>query len=751
MYDNIGEVPTLEEILDRIRNEERLEDIIFDLEDDIKTLVQGERMTLYRRESNGNEIVSWYGGEVDEEIRLALSPTSIAGYVAMSQQGVCINDVYDTNELAAIHQKLRFDYSYDQESGCITRAMITVPIKFNDTLLGVMQIMNQISGEAFTSYDLDCAAQIATAIAESFRYELKTTVGPYDYLIQSKKLTLEKLEELEIIAESEGSTVERLLTTECEMTVDEVGYSLEQYYQVPFFKYNPELELDNAVLDQLNKAYLAQNCWLPLAYSAEKAIILIDDPNDTDRIMEIQNVLSASSYEFLVGFREDIHRFLGFMDEEVLEEPDLDLGDLAKALEEENQNLGEAIEDNQAIELFERAGGLVSQLVSRVIFDAVEMGCSDIHIEPGKSQSPGIVRMRVDGVCRVVLEVPHKNMAAVVARVKVLSKLDITERRKPQDGKMAVKLGGRPLELRIATLPTVNGESVVARILAAGDALPFEKLGFTPRNYECVTHCLEHPHGIFMVVGPTGSGKTTSLHALLGHLNTPERKILTAEDPVEITQPGLQQVQVMPKIGYTFAMALRAFLRCDPDIILIGEMRDYETAHLGIEASLTGHLVFSTLHTNSAPETITRLLDMGLDPINFADALVGIVAQRLMRTLCGKCKEPYAPKQEEFDKLVHLYGVKYYNELGLDTKDLKLMKPVGCDICGGTGYRGRAGIHEVLSSNPEMAHLIATKGSMADIRELAMKQGMRTMRQDGIYKIFKGVTDLDQLRRVCAD
>jgi len=361
------------------------------------------------------------------------------------------------------------------------------------------------------------------------------------------------------------------------------------------------------------------------------------------------------------------------------------------------------------------------------------------------------VRMRVDGVCRVVLEVPSVKMSAVVARVKVLSKLDITEKRKPQDGKMAVKLGGRPLELRIATLPTVNGESVVARILAAGDALPFEKLGFTERNYNFVTKCLEHPHGIMMVVGPTGSGKTTSLHALLGHLNTPERKILTAEDPVEITQPGLQQVQVMPKIGYTFAAALRAFLRCDPDIILIGEMRDYETAHLGIEASLTGHLVFSTLHTNSAPETITRLLDMGLDPINFADALVGIVAQRLMRTLCSKCKEPYTPQQEEFDKLVHFYGVKYYSELGIDTKNLQLMKAVGCDACGGTGYRGRAGIHEVLTSNPEMAHLIATKGSMADIRELAMKQGMRTMRQDGIYKIFQGATDLAQLRRVCAD
>jgi len=359
--------------------------------------------------------------------------------------------------------------------------------------------------------------------------------------------------------------------------------------------------------------------------------------------------------------------------------------------------------------------------------------------------------MRVDGVCRVVLEVPNRHVRAVVSRIKVLSRLDIAERRKPQDGKLAVRMGGRPLELRIATLPTICGESVVMRILAQGDALPYDKLGFSKRNYEMIDTSLAHPHGLVLVVGPTGSGKTTTLHGLLGYLNTPERKILTAEDPVEITQPGMSQVQVQPKIGYTFAIALRAFLRCDPDIILIGEMRDHETASMGVEASLTGHLVFSTLHTNSAPETVVRLLDMGLDPLNFADALVCVVAQRLMRTLCKNCKEEYTPTQDEFDRLANLYGLEYYPELNIDLTKLKLMRAVGCEECGTTGYRGRCGVHEVLVNSKELSALIAANTPAKIIRELAVKEGMRTVQQDGVIKVFEGLSSLDQLRKVCGD
>lgn len=343
------------------------------------------------------------------------------------------------------------------------------------------------------------------------------------------------------------------------------------------------------------------------------------------------------------------------------------------------------------------------------------------------------------------------HVAALIARIKVMSRLDISERRKPQDGKCKLKIGKRNLELRVATVPTVQGESAVLRILAAGNALPIEKLCLSERNQEVILKACSRPHGLVLVVGPTGSGKTTTLHAVLGHINKPNKKIWTAEDPVEITQRGLQQVQVHPKIGFTFADALRAFLRADPDVILIGEMRDKETASIGVEASLTGHLVLSTLHTNSAPETITRLLDLGLDPVNFSDALQCVLAQRLMRTLCASCKEPYQPEQRELDHLIDQYGRDQFEELGVHAQSVELHRAVGCENCGGTGYRGRIGIHEVLIGTPAMQSMIYRHATLDEIRQQALNDGMRTLKQDGIAKIFMGLSDYTQLLHVTAE
>ena len=737
----------------RIHEAEHLEDILWQLEQDLLALLNAERLTIYRRDKDGREIVSWYrtGDELMEEIVLPLSPASVAGFVAMSQQPLRIDDVYDSDALKAIHPKLAFDYSYDRATGYLTTSMIVVPVKFKDTLLGVLQVMNRVSGGPFTDQDLEHANEVAKVMGQKFRYDLRTTFGPFDLLIQNKKITLEQLEEYETRAREERTTVTQLLIKEGNISIDDLGASMEQFHQVPFMKYDPDFIIDEEILNNLNKSYLAENCWVPLSVTQDKAVILIDDPNDTDRIMEIQNVLTAMSYEFLIGLKEDILRYLGFdiSGEVLVNQETPELGDLVEQLTGEGQNLEISALPEESDDIIDPNGSTVIQLINKIIVDGYNQSCSDIHLEPSKGNQPAVVRFRIDGLCREVLRIPASHVRASVARIKVMSNLDITESRKPQDGKISVKMKGRPLELRVATLPTINGESVIMRILAAGDnALPYKKLGFSERNNTICQQMMEHPHGIILVVGPTGSGKTTTLHAILGVLNKPDRKILTAEDPVEITQPGLQQVQVMPKIGYTFALALRAFLRCDPDIILIGEMRDHETAHSGIEASLTGHLVFSTLHTNSAPETIVRLLDMGLDPMNFADALVGIVAQRLMRTLCGTCKEPYKPSQEEIDRLIHLYGEEYFPELNIDLDELQLYKPGACEKCGGTGYRGRCGIHEVLEGTVDMKKLIAKSAVVAEIRKLSMREGMRTLQQDGVAKVFKGMSDLEQLRRV---
>lgn len=731
----------------RIHEAEHLEDILWQLEQDMLEIINAERITIYRKDKEGREIVSWYrtGDEMMEEIVLPLTPSSIAGFVAMSQQQLRIDDVYDSEHLKTIHDRLSFDYSYDRATGFLTTAMIVVPIKFKETLLGVLQVINRVGGGGFTDEEFEHAKEIANVMGQKFRYDLKTTLGPYDLLIQNKKISLEQIEQFEEKAATANTTVTYLLAKEGGVSVEDIGASLEQYYQVPFMKYDPEIVIDQEILDNLNKSYLAGNSWVPLSFNKEKAVILIDDPNDSERIMDIQNVLTSHSYEFLVGLKEDILKYLGFdisgaeAKEEVKEKA---FDDLAKELEESlvvTDDGGAAAKS----ELIDPNAGAIIQMVNKIIAEAYYLNTSDIHIEPHKSPRAADVRCRVDGVNRLLTTIPSTHIKAVAARIKVMAKLDITESRKPQDGKIAVTLKGKPVELRVAMLPTINGESAVLRILAGGEkAMPFDAMNLAPWDKDRCLSLLTHPHGVFLVVGPTGSGKTTTLHAILGFMNTIERKIVTAEDPVEISQPMLQQVQVMPKIGYTFAAAIRAFLRCGPDIILIGEMRDTETASTGIEASLTGHLVLSTLHTNSAPETITRLLDMGLDPINFADAFIGVLAQRLMRTLCKKCKEPYKPDQEEIDKLIHYFGEQYYPELNIDLANLTLNKAVGCEKCSNTGYAGRCGVHELLEATPDMKKLIAKRAGVAELRDCAMTHGMRTLNQNGIYRIFTGLTDL---------
>ena len=754
-YDSEDYQSQLNSLYEKIHEAEHLEDILWQLERDLLWILNAERMTIYRKDREGREIVSRYrtGDELMEEIVLPLTPSSIAGFVAMSQQPIRIDDVYDAEYLSSINERLKFDYSFDRATGFLTTAMIVVPIKFKETLLGVLQLINRQNGGSFTDQEYDHAVDIAKVMGQKFRYDLKTTLGPYDLLIQDEKITLEQIEEYEEKATADNLTVSYLLAREGGISVEDIGASLEQYYQVSFMKFDPEIIIDEEIFENLNKSYLAGNYWVPLSFTPDKAVILIDDPNDSERIMDIQNVLTADTYEFLVGLREDILQYLGFdltgeeKGKEVQERKMDDIldelsGDELALLQEESS--GDSADDISD----PNSTGIVS-LINKIIADAYDLDASDIHIEPHKGKRQADVRCRIDGVNRLITHIPATHINAGIARIKVMANLDITEKRKPQDGKIVCKLRGKSVELRIATLPTVNGESAVMRILAGGEkTLPFEALNLSWCNKDRCLEFLTHPHGIFLVVGPTGSGKTTTLHAILGFLNTPERKIVTAEDPVEITQPGLQQVQVMPKIGYTFAAAIRAFLRCGPDIILIGEMRDRETAATGIEASLTGHLVLSTLHTNSAPETIIRLLDMDLDPLNFADAFIGVLAQRLMRTLCKNCKEPYKPEQEELDKLIHYYDEEMFPELEIDTANHELMKPVGCDKCGGTGYAGRCGVHELLEATPEMKKLIAAKAPVQELRNLALSQGMRTLQQDGILRIFDGVSDLPNYYRI---
>ncbi len=708
--------------------------------------LDAERITVYQRGRHDGEIVSRFkiGNEVDE-IRLPLSMSSIAGYVAMSQRTIRLDDVYDSDSIVAIHPDLRFDNHFDRRSGFRTRSMLVLPIKYSNVLIGVLQLLNKKNG-SFTYVDVKQASEVAEIIAQKFRYELNCTQGPFEHLIQSRKVSAEKIEQLKQRAAEENVSVAHLLISELKLSPEEVGASLELHYQVPFAAYGPDVQLPLELLKKLNLDYLRSNLWVPLSVANDRAVVLIDDPSDVERIMEIEKILNARGYEFRVGFREDILRFLG-VDGDGCRGMASELEELVGRLESDAACEDEALADPA---LDENAATIV-QLVNKVIMDAHRLGASDVHVEPGDSKRPCVIRMRIDGVCREVLKLPQSHIRAVIARIKVLSRMDIAERRKPQDGKFMARMKMNPLELRVATIPTIHGESAVLRLLPPGGALPLGKLNLSERNERATRELAQSPHGLFLVVGPTGSGKTTTLHAILGHINTADRKIWTVEDPVEITQPGLQQVQVEPKIGLNFAAALRAFLRADPDVILIGETRDAETAHSCIEASLTGHLVFSTLHTNSASETVTRLLDFGLDPRNFADALLGVLSQRLVRTLCPNCKEKYRPGREEIVELIKIYGAQFFPELKIHPAEVELYKAAGCAECGGSGYRGRTGIHELLLVTPEMRQLISMKCEASRLQSQAIADGMRSLRQDGAWKVLRGMTDLQQLKRVAAE
>jgi type II secretory ATPase GspE/PulE/Tfp pilus assembly ATPase PilB-like protein len=385
-----------------------------------------------------------------------------------------------------------------------------------------------------------------------------------------------------------------------------------------------------------------------------------------------------------------------------------------------------------------------------MINDAHNMRATDIHIEPDLHNRCVGIRFRIDGECNIYQTAPFNLKSAIVSRIKIMSNLDITERRLPQDGKIKFKLtDGTSIELRVAVLPTVGSmEDVTLRLLAQNELVDLKTIGMPPHIQETFLRIISKPYGLILCVGPTGSGKTTTLHAALHRINKPGVKILTIEDPVEITQPGIRQLQVHRKIGLDFPMALRAFLRSDPDIMMIGEMRDQETAKIGIEASLTGHLVFSTLHTNNAPDTIVRLLDIGIDPYNFGDSLLGVLAQRLIRVLCNNCKMFYQPSHEEMDKMGKACGESYVSSV-LRERKVQFYRATGCEKCSGTGYYGRSGIYELLIATNTIKKLIIRKESAESIRQTAIEEGMITLIQDGFAKVVDGVTDFEQVERVC--
>jgi len=740
-------------ITNRIHSSTDIDDILINLMDNILALFDADRLTIYAVDEASRELVSRFktGNEISE-IRLSLDDTSIAGYSAIYGSVANIADAYDKRELERMKPPATHDRTWDERTGYKTRQLLSAPIVFKENLLGVIQLLNKLSGTHFTMEDQDSVMEIAKVLGIAFynhqRLKQQSRRTKFDHLISSNIIARKDLEAAMALARKTKNSVEAVLMNSYHVSKEDLGTSLSTFYNTQFIPYDEKMVIPVQLLKGLRPTYLKKNLFVPVAQSDSKIMVAMENPHYLPGQDAVKRLIPGREFEFCVSLREDIVKMIDHFFDVRGSALTGGSGSIEDILGQ--MGIGEDATDEVPEGVSEEDGTIV-QLVNRMIIDAYNRGASDIHVEPMTGREDAVIRFRVDGACQVYQTIPYTYKNALCSRIKIMSDLDIAERRLPQDGKIKFKrYAPLDIELRVSSVPTAGGnEDVVIRILGAGEPIALDKMGMNERNYDEFITMIQRPYGIVLVVGPTGSGKTTTLHSALHFINKPETKIWTAEDPVEITQKGLRQVQIQPRIGLTFAAAMRAFLRSDPDVIMVGEMRDRETAATGIEASLTGHLVFSTLHTNSAPETITRLLDMGMDPFNFADALLGILAQRLVRTLCKDCKEPYHPTKKEFDSLIRAHDGGFDAMEISYSHDLELYRAKGCQRCQNTGYRGRIGIYELLVGTAKMKSLIQSKAKMERIKKQAIADGMTTLMLDGIRKVFLGQTDIRQVRRVC--
>ncbi|MEI6720092.1 MAG: GspE/PulE family protein, partial [Betaproteobacteria bacterium] len=736
----------------------------------ICALFNADRLTIYSMGEDKQSIVSKFktGLNSFKDLKLPIAEHSIAGYVALAKKPINIKDCYDEAELKAINPNLRFLQEVDKRTGYRTKQQLLAPIldQQNNELIGVIQIINNKAGVPFGAFTEEGVSEIAQTLAIAFKQRQKPQVvkTKYDYLISDAVLSAGEFDLASRSARKKAVDIEQVLTDEFQVKIPAIGAALAKFFNVPYEPFKSDRIKPMDLLKNLKREYVDANQWIPIDDGKDGLIVLCLDPERIRSSRIASNVFPKAKIVYRVTtqkeFKETCDQFYGV---EVDNGGDID--DLLSSLDSDE---GEAVEGAND-EVSAAADNELVKLVNKIVIDAYNQGASDIHIEPYPGKAKTEIRFRRDGSLAPYIEVPASYRSAIVARLKIMCDLDISEKRKPQDGKIKFKkFGPLDIELRVATIPTTGGvEDIVMRILAAGEPIPIDKLGLTTKNSENLKNAVSKPYGLFFVCGPTGSGKTTTLHSVLGFLNTPDTKIWTAEDPVEITQKGLRQVQVNKKV-MDFAMVMKAFLRADPDIIMVGEMRDAETTHIGIEASLTGHLVFATLHTNSAPEAVIRLLDMGMDPFNFADALIGILAQRLAKRLC-KCKEPYTPGPDELKAFMNEYTTdlrmsdtwkrdpqgeakKLYDywlkEYGKEGK-LQFHKAKGCEACGGSGYKGRCGLHELMIASDAVKRLIQERARVTDLFVKSVEEGMSTLKMDGMDKVMMGLTDMKQVRTVC--
>jgi len=771
----------LNQVTNKIHATSNIDEIMLDVSKDICSLFNADRLTIYLVGEDKASLVSKVktGLNSFKDLKLPIAEQSIAGFAAFNKKLLNINDVYDEHELSSFSPSLHFLRDVDKRTGYRTKQMLVAPIleASNGDLIGVMQVINNKASLPFPALVEEGVCELAKTLAVALRQRQQQIGGgktKYDYLVADAVMSAAEFELATRTARRKGIDVEDVLIDEFQVTTEALGKALSSFFGVPYESYKADRVKPADLLRNLRREYVESSHWLPIDDSQDGLVILTTDPERIQASRVVNNIFPKYHLIFKVcpqrEFNASLDLFYGGGRSDAVDgmEDTGTMDDLLTAMGEDEEESNTVTQEDVSA----AADNELVKLVNKIIVDAYKMGASDIHIEPMPGKAKTGIRLRKDGSLLNYIEIPSTYRNALITRLKIMCDLDISEKRKPQDGKIKFKkYGPLDIELRVATIPSQGGvEDVVMRILASGEPIPLDNMGFSVRNLELVKTTVSKPYGLFFVCGPTGSGKTTTLHSILKYINTPETKIWTAEDPVEITQKGLRQVQINKKAGLDFATIMRAFLRADPDVIMVGEMRDKETVSTGIEASLTGHLVFATLHTNSAPESISRLLDMGMDPFNFADALLGILAQRLAKRLCKDCKKSHVATQEEIKSLLAEYAGELmsteawkkdansaykalyaeWTKLFSDEKgQITLYEHVGCDKCSGTGYRGRVGLHELLIGSDPVKKGIQEHARVTELFAIALQEGMRTLKQDGIEKVLLGITDIHQVRSVC--
>lgn len=555
-----------------------------------------------------------------------------------------------------------------------------------------------------------------------------------EILIRQRVISADQLAEANQMARASGVKVGDALVRLGYATSDEVMRAIAQEHGLDFVNLS-EIAIPPAVVEMVPESVARENAILPLAKEEDSLKVVVSDPNDLDTLDKLRFILNCK-VDIALAPREHIvdaiNRHYGQTEGESADSMLQEFTDTAIDFTETVES------SDSATEVVDETSAPIVRLVQLIISEAVQLRASDIHVEPFEDRVR--VRYRIDGVLVERDAAPRRLLGAILSRIKILGKIDIAERRRPQDGRIKVTVGEKELDLRVSVLPTNHGQSVVMRILDKDSIrVGLRQLGLSEDDFRNFNQLVRRPNGIILVTGPTGSGKTTTLYAALNDLNRPDRKIITAEDPVEYYLPGINQVQVSHGIGLDFARIIRSMLRQAPNVILVGEMRDSETAEMGIQASLTGHLVFSTLHTNDAPGAVTRMVDMGVPSYLVASSVIAILAQRLVRVVCTKCKQPYMPT----DAVLEAAGIR--REIA---EKAHFMKGKGCGNCQRSGYRGRIGIYELLLMKSKIRELAFQGASTQELRKVAMANGMKTLYQDGMIKAMKGITSIEEVFRV---